>query len=348
MQDFHIFPFRDFWPLYLVFSGVVAAILWISLHRGKKQLKEVTIREASISALSWFCVALAFNVLLYYFTWWYVSTNPAAALALHATPHELAKRTALEYFSGYLLEKSLAVDNLFVFLVIFRFFSVPPQYQKRVLFYGLFGAIVMRAIFIALGAAVMEIPWVVILFGLFLIYQGIGVLRGKDPDIDPEHNKVLKLLNRVLPVASMVDGESFFVKQAGKWFVTPLFITLIFIEITDIVFAFDSVPAIFGLTKEPLVVFTSNIFAVIDLRALYFLLAAFVSRFHYLSYGLSFVLIFIGTKMAVFDELLRYEVPTEVSLFVVIGLIVGSIILSLSKPAEHELSSTNQSSNNEG
>ena len=260
MQDFHIFPFRDFWPLYLVFSGVVAAILWISLHRGKKQLKEVTIREASISALSWFCVALAFNVLLYYFTWWYVSTNPAAALALHATPHELAKRTALEYFSGYLLEKSLAVDNLFVFLVIFRFFSVPPQYQKRVLFYGLFGAIVMRAIFIALGAAVMEIPWVVILFGLFLIYQGIGVLRGKDPDIDPEHNKVLKLLNRVLPVASMVDGESFFVKQAGKWFVTPLFITLIFIEITDIVFAFDSVPAIFGLTKEPLVVFTSNIF----------------------------------------------------------------------------------------
>jgi tellurite resistance protein TerC len=178
------------------------------------------------------------------------------------------------------------------------------------------------------------------MFGLFLIYQGVGVLRGKDPEIDPERNRALRLLNRFLPVSKGVEGEKFFVKQAGRWFVTPLFVTLIFIEITDIMFAFDSVPAIFGLTKEPLVVFTSNIFAVIDLRALYFLLAAFVTRFHYLSYGLSFVLIFIGTKMALFDELLHYVIPTEISLIVVLGLIIGSIILSLSKPLEDQSDNT--------
>ena len=340
MQDIHIFPFRDFWPVYVVFSVLVAVALWGSLRFGKNKEKEVSIREASISALSWFGVALLFNAILYYFTWWYLSENPSAVIALGTTPDQIARKLALEYLSGYLLEKSLAVDNLFVFLVIFRFFSVPPQYQKRVLFYGLFGAIVLRAIFIALGAAVMEISWVVIMFGLFLIYQGVGVLRGKDPEIDPERNRALRLLNRFLPVSKAVEGEKFFVKQAGRWFVTPLFVTLVFIEITDIMFAFDSVPAIFGLTKEPLVVFTSNIFAVIDLRALYFLLAAFVARFHYLSYGLSFVLIFIGTKMALFDELLHYVIPTEISLIVVLGLIIGSIILSLSKPLEDQSDNT--------
>ncbi len=336
MQDVHIFPFATFWPIYVAFSGLVAVALWGSIRISHSDAKEVSIREASIAALSWFGIALIFNALLYYFTWWYVSANPAIAMARGVVPHDIARKLALEYLSGYLLEKSLAVDNLFVFLVIFRFFSVPAQHQKRVLFYGLFGAIVLRAIFIALGAAVMEIPWVVMCFGIFLIYQGIGVLRGKDPEVDPERNRALKFLNRFLPVSKVVDGEKFFVKQSGRWFVTPLFVTLVFIEITDIMFAFDSVPAIFGLTKEPLVVFTSNIFAVIDLRALYFLLAAFVSRFHYLSYGLSFVLIFIGTKMALFDELLRWEVPTEVSLIVVLGLIVGSVILSLSRPISDE------------
>lgn len=330
----HIFPFATFWPVYLLFAIGIAGVLWASLRAFSRQAHEVSIREATISALGWFSMALLFNIFLYFLTLWHLERDPVTAMALGSTPEALARQTALEFLSGYLLEKSLAVDNLFVFLVIFRFFSVAPQYQQRVLFYGLFGAIALRAIFIAMGAVVMDIPVVVIAFGLFLIYQGIAVLRGKEPEIDPEHNRVLKFLNRFLPVSKNMDGQKFITKVDGRRMFTPLFVTLIFVEITDIMFAFDSVPAIFGLTREPMVVFTSNIFAVIDLRALYFLLAAFISRFHYLSYGLSFVLIFIGVKMALFDELLHYKLPTEISLLIVLSLIIGSIILSLAKPPQ--------------
>jgi tellurite resistance protein TerC len=330
----HLFPFATFWPVYLLFSVGVSLVLWLSLRTFSRQAHEVSVREATISALSWLGIALGFNICLYVFTLWYVQHDPLLAASLGATPEALARQTALEFLSGYLLEKSLAVDNLFVFLVIFRFFSVAPQYQQRVLFYGLFGAIVLRAIFIAMGSFVMEIPIVVIGFGLFLMYQGFSVLRGKEPEIHPEKNRVLRILKRFLPISNSMDGQRFFTKIDGRWLCTPLFVTLIFVEITDIMFAFDSVPAIFGLTKEPMVVFTSNIFAVIDLRALYFLLAAFVSRFHYLSYGLSFVLIFIGLKMALFDEILHMRLPTEISLMVVLSLIIGSVILSLAKPPQ--------------
>jgi len=328
----HIFPFPAFWPVYLLFSIGIGAVLWISIQGRSSTQRNVSIRDASITALSWFGLALLFNVVLYAFTWWHAAHEPSITTARGLTAEAVALQTALEFLSGYLVEKSLAVDNLFVFLVIFRFFSVPSQYQHRVLFYGLFGAIVLRALFIAAGAVVMDIEWVVILFGLFLIYQGFEVLKGKEPEIDPQHNRTLRFLNRYLPVSKNMEGERFFTKVSGRWMVTPLFVTLLFIEITDVMFAFDSVPAIFGLTKEPLVVFTSNIFAVIDLRALYFLLAAFISRFHYLSVGLSFVLIFIGAKMAFFDHLLHLKVPTEISLLVVMGLIVGSIVLSLIRP----------------
>lgn len=328
----HIFPFATFWPVYLLFSLAVTVVLWLSLRTFSREAHEVSIREATISALSWLAMALGFNICLYFFTLWHLQHDPVLVATIGSTPEVLARQTALEFLSGYLLEKSLAVDNLFVFLVIFRFFSVSPQYQQRVLFYGLFGAIVLRAIFIAMGSFVMEIPVVVIGFGLFLMYQGFSVLRGKEPEIHPEKNRVLRALKRFLPISNSMDGQRFFTKVNGRWLCTPLFVTLIFVEITDIMFAFDSVPAIFGLTKEPMVVFTSNIFAVIDLRALYFLLAAFISRFHYLSYGLSFVLIFIGLKMALFDEILHIKLPTEVSLMVVLGLIIGSIILSLVKP----------------
>lgn len=330
----HIFPFATFWPLYLLFGLGICAVLWGSLRAFGRKAHEVSIREATVSALAWFLLALLFNVFLFFFTWWYLEGQPATVLALGSTPEALARQTALEFLAGYLLEKSLAVDNLFVFIVIFRFFSIAPQYQQRVLFYGLFGAIVLRAIFIAMGSVVMEIPWVVIMFGLFLIYQGIAVLRGKEPEIHPEKNRTLRVLRRFLPISDSLDGQKFFTKIDGRWLVTPLFLTLIFVEITDIMFAFDSVPAIFGLTREPMVVFTSNVFAVIDLRALYFLLAAFISRFHFLSYGLSFVLIFIGVKMSLLDEILHLKVPTEVSLLVVLTLIVGSIILSLVKPPQ--------------
>lgn len=333
----HIFPFADFWPLYVTFTVLVAGILFASLKAFHRQPEEISIRKASLSALNWFGLALLFNVILYFFTYAYLVDSPEVVAALGGTAESLARQTALEFLSGYLLEKSLAVDNLFVFIVIFQFFSIPKENQFRVLFYGLFGALVLRAIFIAMGAVVMEIDWVVVAFGAFLIYQGFSVLRGKEPEIHPENNRLLKTLRRFIPLSPKLDGQRFFTKVDGKWFATPLFLALIFVEITDIMFAFDSVPAIFGLTKEPLVVFTSNIFAVIDLRALYFLLLAFIARFHYLGVGLSFVLIFIGLKMAFMDVLLDYHLPTEVSLVVVLGIIVGSMALSLMKaPKEKE------------
>jgi tellurite resistance protein TerC len=333
----HIFPFADFWPLYVTFTVLVAGILFASLKAFHRQPEEISIRKASLSALNWFGLALLFNVILYFFTYAHLVDSPEVVAALGGTAESLARQTALEFLSGYLLEKSLAVDNLFVFIVIFQFFSIPKENQFRVLFYGLFGALVLRAIFIAMGAVVMEIDWVVVAFGAFLIYQGFSVLRGKEPEIDPENNRLLKTLRRFIPLSPKLDGQRFFTKVDGKWFATPLFLALIFVEITDIMFAFDSVPAIFGLTKEPLVVFTSNIFAVIDLRALYFLLLAFIARFHYLGVGLSFVLIFIGLKMAFMDVLLDYHLPTEVSLVVVLGIIVGSMALSLMKaPKEKE------------
>jgi tellurite resistance protein TerC len=336
----HIFTFSEFWPIYLLFSLVVAAILLTSLRTFHRQPQEISIRKATTSALNWFGLALMFNVFLYILTYWHLSHRPDLVATLGGTVDSLSRQTALEFLSGYLLEKSLAVDNLFVFIVIFQFFSIPKENQFRVLFYGLFGALVLRAIFIAMGSIVMEIDWVVIAFGIFLVYQGISVLRGKEPDIHPENNRLLQLLRRLIPLTPHLDGQKFFTKVNGRLMATRLFLALIFVEFTDIMFAFDSVPAIFGLTKEPLVVFTSNIFAVIDLRALYFLLLAFIGRFHYLGVGLSFVLIFIGSKMALLDVILDYHVPTEISLIVVLGIIVGSIALSLMKPPpvseEHE------------
>jgi tellurite resistance protein TerC len=333
-QHQHIFPFIDFWPVYLFFSLGVAVLLWGSLRTVYKKTHEVSIREATVSALSWFGIAMLFNLTFYLFTLWYLGRNPQVTEAFGVPADVLARQTALEFLSGYLVEKSLAVDNLFVFIVIFRFFSIPSQFQQRVLYYGLFGALVLRAIFIAMGAAVMEIELIVHLFGVFLMYQGISVLRGKEPEIDPQKNRTLRLLHKLLPVSNSLEGERFFVRHAGKLMATPLFLALVFVEITDIMFAFDSVPAIFGLTREPLVVFTSNIFAVIDLRALYFLLAAFIWRFHFLNVGLSLVLVFIGAKMAFLEYALGAPVPTEISLLIVLGLILGSIILSLAKPAK--------------
>jgi len=334
----HIFPFSDFWWFYAAFSVLVGVVLYLSLRLFHRDPESVTVTQATKSALSWFGLALLFNLFLYFFTGWRLQQHPELAAAQGVLPDQRAYSTALEFLSGYLVEKALAVDNLFVFIVIFRFFSIPAQFQHRVLFYGLFGAIVLRAIFISIGSFVMSIHAVVVVFGFFLMYQGFSVLRGKDPEIDPEKNRVLRLLNRYLPVARALDGQNFFTIENGKRLVTPLFIALILIEITDIMFAFDSVPAIFGLTKEPLVVFTSNIFAVIDLRALYFLLAAFIHKFHFLNVGLAFVLIFIGSKMSFLDSYFGGKFPTLLSLLIVVALILGSIVFSLLKPAKEQSS----------
>jgi tellurite resistance protein TerC len=328
----HLFPFTEYWFLYVGFTGFISLVLFSSLRTFHQRSHEVSIREATVSALSWLGLAILFNIALYVYTFWKLNHHPDPLGTFGGTAEELAHRTALEFLSGYLVEKALAVDNLFVFIVIFRFFSIPPVLQPRILFYGLFGAIALRAVFIAMGSVVMSIHYVVMAFGVFLIYQGLSTMCGKDPELDPEHNWILRLLNRFLPVTKTLDGDRFFTRVEGRRFVTPLFVTLVFVEITDIMFAFDSVPAIFGLTREPLVVFTSNIFAVIDLRALYFLLTAFIDRFHYLNVGLSLVLIFIGTKMLALDYYFGGKFPTDVSLMIVLTLIVGSVVLSLVKP----------------
>jgi len=331
-----IFPFAQFWPFYLTFSLTLAALLYGSVRTFPNRETGPNIKEATVSAAGWFMIALLFNLFLYIFTYNHLNRSPELVAALKEDPSTTAQRISLEFLSGYLVEKALAVDNLFVFIVIFRMLAIPAGLQRRVLFYGLFGAIVLRAIFIALGSAVMSFHLVVIIFGLFLIYQGSTILFGADGLASKGRSRILPFLSKYLPLTDSLNGERFFVRENNRFLATPLFLALLVIEITDIMFAFDSVPAIFGLTKEPLVVFTSNIFAVIDLRSLYFLLAAFISRFHYLNIGLAIVLIFIGAKMAFLDYFFGGKFPTEWSLLLVLLLIGGSILISFLRPPKTE------------
>jgi tellurite resistance protein TerC len=236
---------------------------------------------------------------------------------------------ALAFLTGYLIEKSLSVDNIFVFILIFAFFSVPAAYQHRVLFWGILGALVMRGILIAVGAALLkEFHWVIYLFGGFLIFTGIRMALHRDEEIHPEHNPVVKFFRRFMPVTKNFEGDKFFVRHAGKLMATPLFLILLVVESTDLVFAVDSIPAIFAVTEDPFIVYTSNVFAILGLRALYFLLANVMNKFQYLKLGLSAVLTFIGVKMVITDI---YKIPTVVSLGVVASLLAISILASLWK-----------------
>jgi tellurite resistance protein TerC len=240
---------------------------------------------------------------------------------------DIADQKALEFFSGYLIEKALSVDNVFVFLLIFTAFQVPQQYQRRVLIYGVLGAIVMRAIMISAGAwVVSEFSWVLYVFGAFLFYTGIRMLVAVEQEPDVANNPVLRFARRHLKVAEGDHGEKFFITKAGVRYVTPLFLVLILIEVTDLIFAVDSIPAIFAITTDPFIVFTSNMFAILGLRALYFLLVDVADRFHLLKYGLAMVLTFIGTKMLIMPW---YHVPVQASLTVVAVLIAGSCIASV-------------------
>ena len=262
----------------------------------------------------WVSLALLFNGGL----WWYLNGT--------AGP-EIANQKALEFFSGYLIEKALSVDNVFVFLLIFSAFQVPIQYQRRVLIYGVLGAIVMRAVMIMAGAwVVSEFSWVLYLFGAFLLITGMRMLVAADAEPDVANNPVLRFARRHLRVADGDHGERFFVAKGGLRYVTPLFLVLILIEVTDLVFAVDSIPAIFAITTDPFIVFTSNLFAIMGLRALYFLLVDVADRFHMLKYGLAMVLVFIGAKMLIMPW---YHVPVEASLLVVAVLIVSSCVASV-------------------
>ena len=244
-----------------------------------------------------------------------------------------ARQSALEFLTGFVVEKSLAVDNIFIFVVVFNFFAIPAKYQHRILFYGILGALLFRIIFIALGSVLLQIAWVSILFGVFLILTGGKILFSPDKPIDPSTNPMIRLLRRLLPVHPHLEGERFWVKVGGRWMVTPLMVALLFIEICDIVFAVDSVPAIFALTKEPLIVLTSNVFAILGLRSLYFLLAGVIDKFHFLKYGLGLVLVFVGLKLAWLNEAFGGKFPITWSLGIITGLVGGSIACSLLWPA---------------
>lgn len=241
----------------------------------------------------------------------------------------------LEFLTGYIIEWSLSVDNIFVFLLIFSYFAVPAKYQHKVLFWGILGALVMRAIMIALGATLIkEFHWVIYFFGALLVFSGVKMATQKETGLHPEKNPLVRLFRRFMPVTSEYHGDRFFTRVNGLRYATPLFIALLMIESADLVFAVDSVPAIFSITSDPFIVYTSNVFAILGLRSLYFALSGVMSRFHYLKMGLSLVLVFVGVKMLITD---LYKVPILVSLIVITGTLTASIIYSLLKPRqEHD------------
>ncbi|MCG8993923.1 TerC family protein [Laribacter hongkongensis] len=305
------------------FAAVIAMIVIDIIALNKQGSHKVSAREALGWSAIWISIAMLFNLWL----WWHIRTNVDSGLDEVARA-ALADQKALEFLTGYLIEKSLAVDNIFVFLLIFNYFKVPAAYQRRVLVYGVLGAIFMRAIMIALGAVlVAEFSWVLYLFGAFLVFTGIKMmLPEKESADDLGNNRLLKWIRSHMRITTDYHGESFFVRSGGILWATPMFLVLTMIELSDLVFAVDSIPAIFAVTRDPFIVLTSNIFAILGLRAMYFLLADVADRFHLLKYGLAVVLTFIGVKMLLLDI---YHIPTVISLTTVFAVLVTSIILSL-------------------
>jgi len=326
MNDLLLFPFQDYWWFYAGFTLFVLAVLALDLGVFHKEAHEVGMREAAAWSVVWVVLALAFNYLFYLYAAWRLPQVPELAGLDHG---QLARDAGLEFLAGYVVEKALAVDNIFVFVAVFSYFAVPPRYQHRVLFYGILGALVFRALFISLGAVLMQYKWVVLVFGVFLLATGIKILFLPEKPIDPERNPVIRLLKRLVPVWPRIEGEKFWVRHEGVLYATPLFVALVFIEFSDIIFAIDSVPAIFALTNEPLIVFTSNIFAILGLRAMFFLLANAVQMFHYLKYGLGVVLIFVGLKMVWLNQAFGGKFPITWSLGIIGSVLALSILVSI-------------------
>ena len=302
--------------LWLVFVAIVLVALFVDFVVLKKQgAHEVGVKEALNWSIIWVALSLAFNGLF----WWAVRDTTGSS--------SQATEKSLEFLTGYLIEKSLAVDNIFVFLMIFTYFSVPAAYQKRVLMIGIIGAIVLRTVMILVGGWLLaHFHWILYVFGAFLILTGIKMwwAAGKEPDLS--ENPALRLLRRIMPVSSSYDGEKFFTVENGKRIATPLFMVICLVGLTDVIFAVDSIPAIFAITSDPFIVLTSNVFAILGLRAMFFLLQAVASKFHLLNYGLAVVLVFIGTKMVLIDI---YKIPVAVSLTVVVAILAVTMVLSV-------------------
>ena len=330
-----LFPLADYWWLYSLFTVAVLGLLALDLGVLHRTPRPVGFREAAGWTAVWVALGLAFNVGLYFFARAAFTGDPRLATP-GFDPDAAAGQAALEFLTGYLIEYALSVDNIFVFVLVLGYFAVPPAYQHRVLFYGILGALVFRAIFIALGSVLIQFHWVLYLFGAFLIITGVKLAISSETSVDPERNLLLRLLRRLMPITRDFRGQSFFVRQAGRLHATPLLVALVALEATDIVFAIDSVPAIYGVTREPFIVFTSNIFAILGLRSLYFLLGGAVEKFHLLRYGLATVLVFVGLKMVWLDEWYGGKFPIVLSLAIIASVIGASITLSLLAPRREE------------
>jgi tellurite resistance protein TerC len=315
MSSTILFSFADYWWFYLAFTGFVLALLALDLGVFHRKAHEVSFKEAGAWTAVWISLALVFNFFFYQYAAWKFSPD-------------IAKQLGLEFLTGFVVEKALAVDNIFIFAMIFSYFAVPKSYQHRILFYGIIGALVFRAIFIALGSYLMAYQWVVLFFGGLLIVTGLKMFFTPSEVLEPEKNIIIRLLRKLFRVHPRMEGDRFFWKKDGITYVTPLFIVLVFIEFSDIIFAVDSVPAIFGLTKEPLIVFTSNIFAILGLRSMYFMLAGVMDRFAFIKYGLALVLIFVGLKMLWLNDAYGGKFPISWSLSIITLLIGGSILVS--------------------
>ncbi|HEX6981833.1 MAG TPA: TerC family protein [Balneolaceae bacterium] len=297
--------------LWTLFTLFIFAMLVVDLVVFNRESHEISIKESLTWTGVWITLSLLFGVGVYYY---------------------MGADTALDYYAGYLIEYSLSVDNIFVFLLVFTYFKVDPKYQHKVLFWGIFGALVFRFAFIFAGAALLErFHWLIYIFGTFLVYTGIKLAREKDKEIHPEQNPLLKLARKMFPVTNEYHGDNFFIRQSGRLVATPMFIVLIMIETTDIVFALDSIPAILAITTDQFIVFSSNAFAILGLRALYFSLSGVMKLFHYLHYALSAILVFVGIKMLISEF---YHVPTPYALGFIVLALATSVIASIMNPED--------------
>jgi tellurite resistance protein TerC len=316
----HLLPLLDYWWFYAAFTGLVVAFLALDLGLFHRKAHVIGFREASAWTAVWAGMALLFSLGLYQYAVWKFGTTTG-------------KQIGMDFLTGYVVEWSLSLDNMFVFVLVFRYFRIPGLLQHRILFLGILGALVFRGVFIVLGVALLQYGWVVILFGVFLIFTGIQMMFSAERVVQPEKSLIVRGLRRLLPVATESEGPRFFLWRNGKLCATPILLALAFIEATDILFALDSVPAIFAITREPLVVYTSNVFAILGLRAMYCLLAGALASFHLLRYGLALIPIFVGLKMAWLNAAWQGHFPTIISLGIIVGILAGSISLSLIFPA---------------
>lgn len=303
--------------VWIGFIAFVVLLLAIDLGVFHRKSHEVKIKEALIWSAIWISLAFIFNYGIYVF---------------------MGKEKALEFLTGYLIEKSLSVDNLFVFIMLFTFFKVEPRYQHKVLFWGILGALIMRAIFIFAGVALISrFHWIIYIFGAFLVFTGVKMLFHKDEEVAPDKNPLVRLFKKFFPVTDQMHGGNFFVKINSKTVATPLFIVLLVVEFTDLIFAVDSIPAILAISTDSFIIFTSNVFAILGLRALYFALAGITQYFHYLKYGLSAILVFVGVKMVIVGF---YKIPIVYSLLTILGILIVSIVLSIIFPQKKNKSIT--------